>query len=498
MKRRSPTRRFFKRVGILVSGLLTLLWINSAFIGPLVAWRGNNRMAKATLGGGRIEFNWSTTNEPGTGEFDGVLASLMDRTWPYRLGLTLPDYRTWSGASAPTPVFGLTAPKPRLQPPFSLVLPFWTLLLVVGVPTLILWYRDRPPPAGYCVKCGYDLTGNTSGICPECGQPVRAPDAERAAAVSRALPRWWRPVMVLTITAFVVSGAVCLASYVWPIELRSGPPGSDCRYDANREAWSAEPAGNLLDWATKPGFSSSTGHRHTLIALHRARLRVAHLDTESNAFLGRPRYEPLFVFVWEAFHSCANTVPIGHVPWSFAGFAACLLGYAVVHRRTHARPNWRVRLHWVAKWLALTGTTGVVAVCLVSVFYVTEYSRPWDDQKYRLSVTLESGAVRTTVTEVGLPPPPALVGPWAFQPPAWPPSPSPNEDDEWHCSRTALGLDTLILWPSYGKITDPNRNSEWSVTVPLWIPLFIAAFVTALLWYTARRPRPSSEARADA
>jgi predicted amidophosphoribosyltransferase len=23
---------------------------------------------------------------------------------------------------------------------------------------------------GLCEKCGYDLTGNTSGICPECGR----------------------------------------------------------------------------------------------------------------------------------------------------------------------------------------------------------------------------------------------------------------------------------------------------------------------------------------
>ena len=22
---------------------------------------------------------------------------------------------------------------------------------------------------GWCVKCGYDLTGNVSGVCPECG-----------------------------------------------------------------------------------------------------------------------------------------------------------------------------------------------------------------------------------------------------------------------------------------------------------------------------------------
>lgn len=32
--------------------------------------------------------------------------------------------------------------------------------------------RDRIPP-GHCKQCGYNLTGNTSGICPECGTPTR-------------------------------------------------------------------------------------------------------------------------------------------------------------------------------------------------------------------------------------------------------------------------------------------------------------------------------------
>ena len=31
------------------------------------------------------------------------------------------------------------------------------------------WRRKR----GLCVSCGYDLTGNVSGTCPECGSPSR-------------------------------------------------------------------------------------------------------------------------------------------------------------------------------------------------------------------------------------------------------------------------------------------------------------------------------------
>ena len=33
------------------------------------------------------------------------------------------------------------------------------------------WVRVRRWRRGQCVGCGYDLTGNVSGVCPECGQP---------------------------------------------------------------------------------------------------------------------------------------------------------------------------------------------------------------------------------------------------------------------------------------------------------------------------------------
>jgi hypothetical protein len=42
--------------------------------------------------------------------------------------------------------------------------------LIVGVPVVFDSVRAlRRPPLGHCQSCGYDLFGNVSGVCPECG-----------------------------------------------------------------------------------------------------------------------------------------------------------------------------------------------------------------------------------------------------------------------------------------------------------------------------------------
>ena len=49
-------------------------------------------------------------------------------------------------------------------------------ILCVGITTVLLWLIDyrlsRSIPPLHCQDCGYNLTGNTSGICPECGTPI--------------------------------------------------------------------------------------------------------------------------------------------------------------------------------------------------------------------------------------------------------------------------------------------------------------------------------------
>ena len=53
----------------------------------------------------------------------------------------------------------------------------WTLTAIL--PALWLWRWNRHRRATddgmpHCAKCDYNLTGNVSGICPECGTPIPA------------------------------------------------------------------------------------------------------------------------------------------------------------------------------------------------------------------------------------------------------------------------------------------------------------------------------------
>jgi hypothetical protein len=51
-------------------------------------------------------------------------------------------------------------------------LPLWLVLVGFGPPTIVFWWLDRRVAVrGYCRCCGYNLTGNVSGRCPECGTP---------------------------------------------------------------------------------------------------------------------------------------------------------------------------------------------------------------------------------------------------------------------------------------------------------------------------------------
>lgn len=52
--------------------------------------------------------------------------------------------------------------------------PLWMIILLSGTGAIFMLRARRRERAriGSCSACRYNLTGNTSGVCPECGTPV--------------------------------------------------------------------------------------------------------------------------------------------------------------------------------------------------------------------------------------------------------------------------------------------------------------------------------------
>ena len=56
-----------------------------------------------------------------------------------------------------------------------IVVPLWIPgVVALGSFWFLRWRRRRARP-GHCPTCEYDLTGNVSGVCPECGTAIQHP-----------------------------------------------------------------------------------------------------------------------------------------------------------------------------------------------------------------------------------------------------------------------------------------------------------------------------------
>ena len=67
----------------------------------------------------------------------------------------------------PLPSIEIGHPSTR-RTDLTVIIPLWIPILLVGIPMFLLWRRGRIP-LGHCSSCGYNLRGNVSGACPECG-----------------------------------------------------------------------------------------------------------------------------------------------------------------------------------------------------------------------------------------------------------------------------------------------------------------------------------------
>lgn len=101
--------------------------------------------------------------------------------------------KVWKAGSAQSYTAGLVVERedllgPELVPQMRrfrpggwvAIIPLWVPFLLVVAFTAILRRLDsRRFRSGHCQRCGYNLTGNVSGTCPECGTPTPGAPAVR-------------------------------------------------------------------------------------------------------------------------------------------------------------------------------------------------------------------------------------------------------------------------------------------------------------------------------
>ncbi len=100
------------------------------------------------------------------------------RAWPSSMTFLLEDGRVlegWLPWYFGTPWEWEFWPRFTASGNFSVYsFPLWMPALLFGLPAAALWCNRRRIPPGHCRACGYDLTGNVSGRCPECGAATPA------------------------------------------------------------------------------------------------------------------------------------------------------------------------------------------------------------------------------------------------------------------------------------------------------------------------------------
>ena len=122
-------------------------------------------------------------------------------------------------------------PTNKVNRKYCVIIPIWAMLAVcLFYPTLAFFRgpvtRLRRRALNCCVPCGYSLTGNVSGICPECGSavPRRAHDGSYLRITDRIEVKLWRwtdsvtarrVVMTVVVVAMLAIGIDVLRDRPW-------------------------------------------------------------------------------------------------------------------------------------------------------------------------------------------------------------------------------------------------------------------------------------------
>ena len=168
-----------KRAGLALTILLLLTWGMSVLLEVGVSWLWGNSGIHLGLFSGIVHVqvdDWAPADVPKG--FRGASIRRLDKSLlaATQFGLEAPGWQRFTREEMK--IFR-GSPAPRLVT--VVTVPLWIPLLLVGPLTVRALLRARRGPLpGHCRKCGYDLRGNISGKCPECGTAVEEPAAKTA------------------------------------------------------------------------------------------------------------------------------------------------------------------------------------------------------------------------------------------------------------------------------------------------------------------------------
>jgi hypothetical protein len=173
------------------------LWVRSFFVTEHLAYAGMGRAAGdwamvVRSSQGAIYFDrrsywdyqrgWTWGRRRISGPNDALRYAYQTPSW----SRTLLGIRAFGGTAYTWPghLYPNVRPLPPLKDPrwwkdryTALCIPFWALAAIFSAAPLCHGFRayhqrTKRNRAGRCLKCGYNLTGNVSGVCPECGLAV--------------------------------------------------------------------------------------------------------------------------------------------------------------------------------------------------------------------------------------------------------------------------------------------------------------------------------------
>ena len=150
MRRRTRWQWWAEWAGLIVTAAVALIWFASRWHGAVLQLGERRNQIVVLIGRGMIIAGRTTMPRLRPSGFLYLPGGIADAEPAWNWGFEV-DLHPRGGTS------------------WSVGIPLWFPFLVAATATAWIWRLDRRRPPGACPKCHYDLTGNTTGICPECG-----------------------------------------------------------------------------------------------------------------------------------------------------------------------------------------------------------------------------------------------------------------------------------------------------------------------------------------